>query len=961
MIQSLCVLDARRLFMVSEPIHALPVSKVFSALETSNNGLTTSEVEARRSLYGSNQLSEPPREPTWRRIFSSITHPMALLLWIAGGISFWLHEPALGVVIWIVVLINGAFSYWREYRAEKEMAALSHLLPSYARVFRDGMEVKVATSELVPGDLLVLAEGDNIPADARVVEEYGLRVNNAVLTGEAVPARKTSDASLLEGISEVERPNLVFTGTSVVSGTAKGVVYATGMLTQFGRIVRLTQAVREAPSRLQHELSRLTRIISFIALGLGLVVFGVGVVDVHLGINEAFILALGIIVATIPEGLPATVTLSLAVAAQRLAQKGVLVKKLSILETLEHVSVICTDKSGTLTQNQMTVHQVWVSGKPMVVTGIGYEPSGDFVPVPGSQGVEKDLQAFMIAAMMCNNSRLSPPAEDHPQWTVLGDQTEAALRVVAMKSGLEEDGLNKILPRIHELPFDARRKRMSTIHQVRSSNIAFPEINSGQQVAFIKGAPREVLQLCAFIRMHGEVISLDDAQRTRILSANDDYARNALRVLALAYHELPPRVGSYTSDRIETNLVFLGLTAMMDPPRPEVTEAVSTCYRAGVRMVMITGDYGLTAESLARRIGMLTTSDTMIITGADLDALNDIEIRALLDKEVIFARMAPEHKLRLVAAFQARGDVVAVTGDGVNDAPALRKADVGVAMGLVGTDVAKEAADVILTNDNFSTIARAIEEGRTVYDDLRKFTTYIFSSNVPEILPFILTALFTPQLMPLALSVKQILAIDLGTDIFPALALGSESPEPDVMERPPRQKSSPLVDSRLLRRSFLWLGLLEAILCFIAFYFINFWLDTPFFAPLHAIVFSKIPHTSQYALATSVYYAGVVMAQIGNAFACRTERNRGRFLGWLTNPALLRGIAVEVAILLALIYLKPLADIFGQIAIPPILWVGLITFPGIIYGMDWIRKMVIRLGERFAQQVISSKVIKEES
>jgi Ca2+-transporting ATPase len=946
--------------MVSEPIYTLPVSEAFSALETSPNGLDSSEVEVRQSLYGNNQLSEPPREPAWRKFLGFTTHPMALLLWAAGAIALWLREPTLGVIIWIVVLVNAAFSYWREYRAEQATAALQHLLPSFARMIRDGMEIKVAASDLVPGDLLVLAEGDNIPADARVVEEYGLRVNNAVLTGEAVPARKTADASLLDGISEVERPNLVFAGTSVVSGTGRAIVYATGMLTQFGRIVRLTQAVREEPSRLQQEMSRLTRTISLIALGLGAIVFAVGIVDVNLGINEAFILALGIIVAAIPEGLPATVTLSLAVSVQRLAQKGVLVKKLSILETLEHVSVICTDKSGTLTQNQMTVRQVWGGGKPLVVTGYGYEPKGEFVPRPGSEAAESDINALLTAGMLCNNARLNPPTPDHPQWTVLGDQTEAALRVVASKFGVKEENLKKTLPRIHEIPFDARRKMMSTIHQVNWQDGSFPDITTGQQVAFVKGAPREVLQLCTHIRMHGEVIPLDDNWRTRVLSANDDYARNALRVLALAYHALPQRVGSYSADRVEVNLVFLGLTAMMDPPRPEVAEAVSTCRKAGVRMVMITGDYGLTAESLARRIGMLTAPNPLILTGAELEQLDDIQLQGMLEKEVIFARMAPEHKLRLVAAFQARGDVVAVTGDGVNDAPALRKADVGVAMGLVGTDVAKEAADVILTNDNFSTIARAIEEGRTVYDNLRKFITYIFSSNVPEILPFILTALLTPQVMPLALGVKQILAIDLGTDLFPALALGSENPEPDVMSRPPRRKPQHLVDGHLLQRAFLWLGLIEAGLCFLAFYFIDNWLNLPTFQSLHALIFSTISHTSQHNLAISVYYAGVVMAQVGNAFACRTDRNRGRFLGWLSNPSLLRGIAVELVILLGLIYIQPLANLFGHIAIPPILWIGLILFPLIIYSLDWIRKMFVRWRERFIKQVINSSVSKEE-
>ncbi len=945
--------------MASEPISSLRVPEVFTSLETSPDGLASSEVEARRSLYGSNQLSEPPREPAWRKFLVFTTHPMALLLWVAGGIALWLREPTLGIVIWIVVLVNALFSYWREYRAEQATAALQHLLPSYARVIRDGVEVKIAASEMVAGDVLILAEGDNIPADARLIEEYGLRVNNAVLTGEAVPARKTADASLREDISEVERPNLVFAGTSVVSGTGRAVVYATGMLTQFGRIARLTQAVREQPSSLQNEMARLTRIISLIALGLGVIVFAVGIVDVDLGINEAFLLALGIIVAAIPEGLPATVTLSLAVAVQRLAQKGVLVKKLSILETLEHVSVICTDKSGTLTQNQMTVRQVWVSGKPLVVTGAGYEPKGEFVPNPGSEAAEKDLHALLTAAMLCNNSRLNPPSPERPQWSVLGDQTEAALRVVALKSGLQEETLNRVFPRVHEIPFDARRKCMSTIHRVYQPEDSFPEAMVGAQIAFIKGAPREVLQLCTHIRMHGEVIPLDNSLRGRVLSANDDYARNALRVLALAYHNLPERVGSYVTERIETDLIFLGLTAMMDPPRPEVTEAVTTCRQAGIRMVMITGDYGLTAESLARRIGMLTTSNPLILTGAELEPLNDIELETLLEKEVIFARMAPEHKLRLVAAFQARGDVVAVTGDGVNDAPALRKADVGVAMGLVGTDVAKEAADVILTNDNFSAIARAIEEGRTVYDNLRKFTTYIFSSNVPEILPFILTALLAPQVMPLALGVKQILAIDLGTDLFPALALGSENPEPDVMQRPPRQKSRPLVDGSLIRRSFLWLGLIEAVLCYIGFYFVSNWLDLPALKSLHALIFTSIPHGDQYNLAITVYYAGVVMAQIGNAFACRTERNRGRFLGWLSNPSLLRGIAAELAILLGLIYIPPMAHLFGHVPLPPIIWVGLFFYPLIIYGLDWIRKWLVRWRERFLRQVINSSASKE--
>ncbi|HEX7973280.1 MAG TPA: cation-transporting P-type ATPase [Anaerolineales bacterium] len=931
--------------MESTPLHSLRVSEVYKAMETSPEGLTSSEADARRSLYGNNLLSEQPRSPLWHKFIAHTLHWLALILWIAGLLAFLVREPVLGVVIWIVILINAVFSFWREYRAEQALVALRKLLPSYARLVRDGMEVQIPSSEVVPGDILVLAEGDNIPADARVVEEYGLRTNNATLTGEAVPARKTSDASIREGISEVERPNLVFAGTSVVSGTGRAVVYANGMLTQFGRIAHLTQAVKEEPNPLQVELIRVTRIISFAAIGIGVVVFVVGAFDptVGLGKFEAFILAIGILVAAVPEGLPATITLSLAMAAQRLAQRGVLVKKLAIIETLGTISVICTDKSGTLTQNQMTVREVWVGGQRISLSGVGYEPQGEYSPDPSGQLYEGDLQALLQAATLCNNSRLNPPTPEHPQWTSLGDQTEAALRVAALKGGINERALGATLPRVHELPFDARRKRMSTIHRDQ------PNGASGRQIAYVKGAPREVLQLCTQILIGGEVCPLDSATRAQILAANDDFARNALRVLALARRDLPPRSGTYLPENVEQNLTFLGLMAMMDPPRPEVAEAVKVCQRAGIRIVMITGDYGLTAESLARRVGMLTTPNPRILTGVDLDELNDIELQATIKDEVIFARMAPEHKLRLVAAFQGRGDVVAVTGDGVNDAPALRKADVGIAMGLIGTDVAKEAADIILTNDNFGLIVSAIEEGRAVFDNLRKFITYIFSSNVPEILPFILTAMFK---IPLALTVRQILAIDLGTDLFPSLALGTEKPEPNVMRRPPRRRNQPLIDSGLLWRAYLFLGLIEAALCYTGFFLVYKFLGSP---GVNALPLLQLLHETGGAalssdqvgiLAITVFHAGVVTAQIGNAFACRSERLRGRYLGWLSNRQLLLAVAAEIVIILLLIYFPPLARAFSHVPLPPIYWAGLILYAPILYTLDWIRKSFLRKIER---------------
>ena len=943
--------------METSPLYQLRPAEVFRALETSLNGLSTEEVVSRQELFGLNLLTEEKRLPAWRKFLEHSTHPMAILLWIAGGAALVLGEEALGIIIWILVLTNAFFSFARGYRAEQAMDALRKLLPEYTRVMRGGNETSIPASDLVPGDILVIAEGDHIPADARIIEEYGLRTNNSTLTGDAVPARKTADASLREGISEVERPNLVFAGTSVVSGTGKAIVYATGMLSQFGRIAHLTQVVEEGPSLLQIELINLTRKISYVAIGIGLAVGLLGIFEPRLRMHplESVLLGLGVIAAALPEGLPATLTLSLAIAGQRLAQKGVLVKKLAVLETVGTISTICTDKSGTLTENQMTVREVWVARRMLNISGVGYEPVGSFNPNPSGQSFETDLKELLTAALLCNNSRLSPPAPGKPLWTSLGDQTEAAMRVAALKGGVDENLISHKLPRIHELPFDAHRKRMSTVHQLLDKQLpgikflhTHPTLFT-QKVAYVKGAPREILQLCSHIQMDGELHLLDPEIRKEILEVIDDYAQRALRVLAIARRELPASADTYSTEYIEHDLTFLGLMAMHDPPRPEVYEAIQTCLQAGIHMVMITGDYGLTALSLARRVGMLTTPDTMIVTGAELDELNEIELQSLLTREVIFARMAPEHKLRLVAALQARGEVVAVTGDGVNDAPALRKADVGISMGISGTDVAKEAADIVLINDNFAAVVEAVREGRALYDNLRKSITYIFSSNLTEILPFIITALTE---IPLSLRVYQILAIDLGTDLLPGLGLGSEAPEPEVMKKPPRRKDSPIVDRGLLHRAFLWLGVIETVLCYSGFFLVYLLAGKIEFIQIPVIhipyqlgLTASLAHLSSpqiYRLAVTVFYGGVVMAQVGNAFACRTDTHRGQHLGWTHNRLLLFGIMASIALIILLIYFPPLANIFDHIPIPPALWIWLGLYAPILYTLDWIRKAIFR-------------------
>jgi len=910
--------------MPSSPLYALRRSEVFEVLETSPEGLSADEVDQRAGLYGYNILEEAQALPAWRRLLLYMIHPMALLLWAAGSAAMLVGRIELGVIIWMVVLINASFSYWRENRAVKAVAVLKDLLPAYTRVIREGKEIKVPASEIVPGDLLSLAEGDNVPADARLVEAYGLRTNNSTLTGETLPAARNHDASLRSDVSELERPNLVFAGTSVVSGTGKAVVYATGMQTQFGRIANLTQTMHESPSLLQLQMEKISRYFSWAAIVLALVVFAVAIFDVGFAPHEAFLLGIGILVAIIPEGLAPTVTLTLAMAVQRLAQKGVLVKKLSAVETLGLTSVICTDKSGTLTQNQMTVRKLWVAGMHLDVSGVGYDPDGEIGPATRSKkGVKPgDLEELCKAAILCNNARLIPPNAEQPRWTCVGDQTEAALRVLGMKGGLEDQELALEYPRVHELPFDARRKRMATIH-----------IWQGGRTALVKGAPREVLQLCTAIQKDGVIVPLDEATRADILAANDDFARSALRVLALAMRQLPERSGVYSPETVERDLTFLGLAAMMDPPRLEVAQAMQVFHSAGIRMVMVTGDYGLTAESVARRVGMLSGPSPRILTGADLEGLSDVELQALLDEEVIYSRMAPEHKLRLVEAFQAHGEVVAVVGDGVNDTPALRKSDVGIAMGITGTDVAKEAADVILVEDHFGLVVDAVQEGRAVYDNLRKFITYILASNIPEVLPFILTDLLR---LPLALTVVQILAIDMGTDLLPSLALGIEKPEPTVMRRPPRHRSQPLVDGKLLLRSMAWLGGIETLLCYLGFFLTYLIAGYPIMIGGQATAAPR----PVYLLATTVFFAGVVTSQVGNVFACRSETNGTRRLGLFSNPYLLVGIVCEAVLIVITIYIPPVAQRFDHLPLPLYYWVGLSLFAPTLYALEKGRKFL---------------------
>jgi magnesium-transporting ATPase (P-type) len=922
---------------LSSTIHELPVNDVYAALVTSPDGLAVDETTLRLQRYGRNAIRDVQGKPIYIKLIANFTHLMAWLLWAGGVIAFIAQMPQLGVAIWAVNLINGVFSFWQEYKAEKATEALRRLLPHYVRVLRAGQEQRILAEELVPGDVMLLSEGDRISADARLVAEAELRVDQSTLSGESHPVRKTSDAVINHGLARAEISNLVFAGSNVVSGGGKAVVFATGMESEFGKIARLTQSVGDDLSPLQKEMMYATKIVTLIAVAAGVVFFILGVMFGVLNWLEGFIFAMGMIVAFVPEGMLPTVTLALAMGTQRMANRHALIKRLSAVETLGCTSVICTDKTGTLTQNEMTVTDLWSLDRRYCLSGVGYAPNGQILyhERPLTVGEDGNLLQLLTAACLCNNARLLAPDSqaNHTlsgQWTILGDPTEAALLVAAGKADFDVKASAEALPRWREFPFESRRKRMSTVHRLGNE----PD---DDYIFFVKGAPKEMLALCTRVWVDGAEQAMTAAMRIQIAEANDAYARNALRVLAIANRRLAnqPGLALQTPEEIEQDLTFLGLAAMMDPPRATVSAAVETCHKAGIRIVMITGDYGLTAESIARRIRIIRGDQPRIVTGVELEAMSDAQLSQALAGEVIFARVAPEHKLRVVTALQAMGYVVAVTGDGVNDAPALKKADIGVAMGVAGSDVAKEAADMVLTDDNFASIVSAVEEGRAVYANIKKFITYIFTSNTPEAVPFILFVLSSARI-PLALNVMHILSIDLGTDIMPALALGAEPPEPGVMQQPPRNLGEHVITRRLLWRAYPLLGSVQSLAAMAAFYFQYWsngywgqWLDLPSAGWL-------------YQSATAMALAAVVATQIGNLFAQRSERISVFRLNWLENRLIWLGIASELIVVVLLVYAPPLQWLFGTAAFAPVNWLFLLAWVPALLIVDELRKYWLR-------------------
>ena len=882
----------------------LAAAGAFSTLRSAPAGLSHAEANAREIEFGPNRIERLARASLPRRFAAHFTHFFATLLWVAALLAFVADfempgegMATLAAAIVGVIAINGAFSFWQEYRAEETMAALQRLLPQQVRVQRDGAVVAILSERVVPGDVILLSAGDAVPADCRLLEAFGVRVNNATLTGEARAVSREAGISTDEDL--LRNRNVLLAGTSLTSGEAKALVFATGMRTVFGGIARLTQHTTDAPSPLQKEIAALSRFIALLAAVIGCGVFVIGAF-IGLPLRIGLVFSIGIIVANVPEGLLPTVTLAMAMAARRMARRRVLVRHLPSVETLGSATVICTDKTGTLTENRMDLRTIYVADRFVTVTDA---MQAGFVAT--------HRRLFECGAHCHDLKRTSA----HGQRGWIGDSMELALVQFA-----EEASESCILERFDEIPFEPERKRLVTVHR-----------GGGETVLFAKGAPEVLLPRARWVERDGQQEPLTADWQATFLRAATAMADRGLRVLALAHRVLP---ASYVLAQADQELVVTALVGFEDPPRPDVPAAVRRCQDAGIRIIMVTGDHPHTALSVAREVGLVRGPAPHLITGDDLARMSDTEIQlALGAPEIVCARVAADQKLRVVNALQRKREIVAVTGDGVNDAPALRAADVGIAMGISGTDVAREASDVVLLDDNFASIVNGVEEGRAIFDNIRKFLTYILTSNIPELVPYLA---FAFARVPLALTIVQILAVDLGTDIVPALGLGAEPPHHGVMQRPPRRRDEPLLTTGLLVRAYLFLGSFQAIAAMAAFLFVLSASGWQWPQPVDAA-------SALYREATTACLTAVVLMQVVNVHLCRSHTTSLFALPLFSNKLITAGIVAEHAIILLIVYTPAGQLLFGTEAIDWSAWVFVLPFGIGMLMLEEVRKAVVRV------------------
>ena len=885
---------------------SLSISEALKSLDASLDGLSSGEVARRLAEYGENRIDEIGGRQEWKQLLAEFTHFFAIILWIAAALAFFAESRApgegmwqLGMAVVAVIVINGSFSYWQEYRAEKAIDALRKLLPQFVKVMRGGRLEMRPSEQLVPGDILVLEAGDNVPADCRLIEGHGVRVNAATITGESLPqARDAEECAMTAGAAVFDASNVLLAGTALISGEGRALVFATGMHTEFGRIAHLTQTAAKTESHLQTEIARLSRLVAVFATTLGVLFFGLGwLLGLPFWANLMF--AVGIIVANVPEGLLPTMALSLAMATQRMAKRNALIRHLPAVETLGSTTVICSDKTGTLTQNRMTVRAFFWNGS-----------------LRDLEAALPEQTPLLINAGCCHNLK-QEVADGNVRW--LGDPMEIALVEFATCANRAGNAPGELRV-IGERPFDGERRRMSVIVEW-----------GGERWLYCKGAPESVLPLCELVEHDGRELAFDKHARHAASEAQQVMADQGLRVLAFACRRLT--LEEKPGDALEADLVFSGLIGLYDPPRAEVPAAIARCRSAGIKVIMVTGDHPHTASAIAREVGLVQEANPRVVLGHSLRRMTRSQLQIALDSpEIIFARVTAEQKMLVVDALKRKGEIVAVTGDGVNDAPALKSAHIGIAMGLSGTDVAKSAADMILLDDNFASIVNAIEEGRAVFENIRKFLTYILTSNIPELVPYLVYVLLR---VPLPLTVIQILAVDLGTDMVPALALGAEPPDPAVMQQPPRRPEERLMSWSLIARAYGWLGPLQALVSLAVFFgFLHAmgWHDGEMLAGTDLL----------YQQATTACLATIVMCQVANLLVCRHSRLATWHQSLRGNRLLGIGWAVEVGLLLVIVLTPAGHWAFATAAFPAWLWPWIGGLAVVFGALEEVRKYFVR-------------------
>jgi len=948
--------------MSEQTIHSLSVESAVGQFQTHlHKGLSAAEVQARQAKYGFNELKERPRPGFLQLLLDQFKEFLVVLLIIAAGVSILIGVVEFrrtgdasefvdaGAII-AIVLLNATIGVIQNSKAEQALAALKKMAAPNARVIRDGADQMIPARELVPGDIVLLEAGNYVPADMRLIESMNLKVEEASLTGESVPVNKDARVVLDKQIPIGDRKNSAFMSTLVTYGRGRGLVTDTGMSTQIGLIAEMLQAEEDESTPLQQRLEELGKRLGVVSLLVCALVFLYGVIrDTHPGmmftdgvlkylqteqrdIIELFMTAVSLAIAAVPEGLPAVVTICLALGMQRMVKRHALIRKLPAVETLGCATVICSDKTGTLTQNQMTVVQGWAGGLTFRVTGEGYAPTGVFTrqDQPFDPRSHKAANLLLHGAVLCNDARLEVSGQENGQttWRMIGDPTEGAMTVAAAKAGLWCDDVIKQWPRVNEIPFDSDRKRMTTIHQIQDLTGFRPTegwhnlsgLGQSLYLAFVKGAPDITLQYCDTYLTEKGVQPLTDALRKEILDANHSMASQALRVLGVAYRPLEAVPDEPTPGQVEVGLTFLGLMGMIDPARPEVKVAVKIAQGAGLRSVMVTGDYKDTAMAIAKEIGTLSPKGK-VLTGAELDQMSDEQLTEVVEDVAAYARVSPAHKMKIVDAFKARGHVVAMTGDGVNDAPALKRASIGVAMGITGTDVSKETADMVLTDDNYASIVSAIEEGRIIYSNIRKFVFYLIACNIGEILIIFLSMLVG---WPIPLRPIQLLWLNLVTDGAPALALGLEKGDPDIMQRPPRPTKEPVINRDML------LGIITIPIA-----------DT--IAVLGAFVLALNRFGWNHVeMAQTVAFATLVCSELLRAYTSRSEYHSVFSVGLFTNKWMVYATSASLLLLLGVIYLPFLQPFFGTMPLSLNDWLWMLPFIFIAPVTAEIVKWILR-------------------